>query len=131
VRSFEPGEDWFYDYRTGECLQGPTLAAPESQLMPAARTTPRLHFDCSAAKMTAMSVAITVRGVPDEVRDELAARAARNGKSLQEYLRGMLVEAAARPSVGDVIARARARVDATGVRIDANTILAARDIDRR
>ncbi len=34
-----------------------------------------------------MSVAITVRGVPDEVRDELAARAARAGQSLQEYLR--------------------------------------------
>jgi len=78
-----------------------------------------------------MSVAITVRGVPDEVRDELAARAARAGKSLQEYLRGMLLEAAARPSVGDAVARARARVKATGAEIDAESILAARDADRR
>ncbi|MBA3421562.1 MAG: hypothetical protein H0U12_06655 [Thermoleophilaceae bacterium] len=78
-----------------------------------------------------MSVAITVREVPDEVRDVLAARAARAGKSLQEYLRGMLVETAARPSVDDVIARARARVDATGARADADSILAARDVDRR
>ncbi len=78
-----------------------------------------------------MSVAITVRDVPDEVRDELAARAARAGKSLQEYLRGMLLEAATRPSVGDVIARARARVGTTGVSIDAESILAARDADRR
>ncbi|HLM87220.1 MAG TPA: hypothetical protein VK272_13635 [Solirubrobacteraceae bacterium] len=78
-----------------------------------------------------MSVAITVRGVPDEVRDELAARAARVGKSLQEYLRGMLLEVAARPSVEDVIARARARVDATGAIVDAEAILAARDADRR
>lgn len=78
-----------------------------------------------------MSIAITVRGVPDEVRDELAARAARAGKSLQEYLRGMLLEAAARPSVDDVVARARARVDATGARVDAKAILAARDADRR
>jgi plasmid stability protein len=78
-----------------------------------------------------MSVAITVRDVPDEVRDELAARAARGGKSLQEYLRGMLVEAAARPPVDDVIARARARVDTTGSRVDAASILAARDADRR
>ncbi len=78
-----------------------------------------------------MSVAITVRDVPDEVRDELAARAARAGKSLQEYLRGMLVDTAARPPVDDVIARARARVDATGVRADAESILAARDADRR
>jgi hypothetical protein len=30
VRSFEPGEDWYYDYRTGEFLEGPPLAPPES-----------------------------------------------------------------------------------------------------
>ena len=78
-----------------------------------------------------MSVAITVRDVPDAVRDELAARAARSGKSLQEYLRGMLVESVARPPVGDVIARARARVDTTGVQVSAESILDARDAGRR
>jgi antitoxin FitA len=78
-----------------------------------------------------MGVAITVRDVPVQVRDELASRAARSGKSLQEYLRGMLVESVARPPVEDVIARARARVDATGVRVDAQSILEARDADRR
>jgi len=78
-----------------------------------------------------MGVAVTVRDVPEEVRDELAARAARAGKSLQEYLRSMLVDTASRPPVDDVIARARARVDATGVRADAESILAARDADRR
>jgi plasmid stability protein len=78
-----------------------------------------------------VSVAITVRNVPDEVRDVLAARAARAGKSLQEYLRSMLVETASRPSTVDVIAKARARLDATGVRADADSILAARDTDRR
>jgi plasmid stability protein len=78
-----------------------------------------------------MGVAITVRDVPSEVRDELAARAARAGKSLQEFLRGFLVDAAAKPTAADVIARARARVSATGVRVDAETILAARDQDRR
>jgi plasmid stability protein len=78
-----------------------------------------------------MSVAITIRDVPDEVRDEHAARAARAGQSLQEYLRGMLIESAARPAVADVVARARARVDATGARVDAESILAARDADRR
>ena len=78
-----------------------------------------------------MSVAVTVRDVPEKVRDELAARAARAGKSLQEYLRGMLIESASRPLVDDVIARARARVDVTGVRVDAESILAARDADRR
>ena len=82
------------------------------------------YYDC-------MSVVITVRDVPDAVRDELAGRAARAGKSLQEYLRGMFVETAARPPVEDVIARARARVMATGARADAASIIAARDADRR
>jgi antitoxin FitA len=76
-------------------------------------------------------VAVTIRDVPDGVRDELAARAARAGKSLQEYLRGLLVEAADKPTVEEVLARARARVTATGVRIDAAATLAARDADRR
>ncbi len=78
-----------------------------------------------------MGVAITVRDVPPEVRDELAARAARAGQSLQEYLRGFLVDAVAKPAAADVIARARARVSATGARIDAGEILAARDAERR
>jgi len=30
IASFEPGEDWFYDYRSGEFFEGPTLAAPDS-----------------------------------------------------------------------------------------------------
>jgi antitoxin FitA len=76
-------------------------------------------------------VAITIRDIPDDVRDELAARAARAGKSLQEYVRGLLVHTAAKPAVDDVIARARARVSATGVRLDAAAILEAKDADHR
>jgi uncharacterized UBP type Zn finger protein len=30
LQSFEPGEDWFYDYRSAEVFRGPTLAAPHS-----------------------------------------------------------------------------------------------------
>jgi hypothetical protein len=29
LRSFEPGEDWFYDYETDEYLLGPELAPPQ------------------------------------------------------------------------------------------------------
>ena len=29
VRSFEPGEDWFWDYLTEEAFEGPRLAPPE------------------------------------------------------------------------------------------------------
>lgn len=78
-----------------------------------------------------MGVAVTIREVPDSVRDELASRAARAGMSLQEYLRGMLVQSAMRLTVDDVIARARSRVETTGVVVDAESILGARDADRR
>jgi len=44
-----------------------------------------------------MSTSITIRDVPDETRDELAARAALTGRSLQEYLRTRLVELARWP----------------------------------
>jgi len=74
---------------------------------------------------------VTVRDVPDGVRDELAARAARNGQSLQEYLRTLLVTVAEKPTVGDVLARARARVEATGVRLDPAATVAAKDADRK
>ena len=28
IRSFEPGEDWFYNYRTEQTYEGPELAPP-------------------------------------------------------------------------------------------------------
>ena len=46
-----------------------------------------------------MAIQITIRDVPEKVRDELAARAALQGKSMQEYLRTELERMAARPSV--------------------------------
>ena len=73
---------------------------------------------------------ITVRNVPDDVRDELAARAARAGRSLQEHLRAELIDLARKPSVDDVLKRARARVQATSSRISATSILGHRDADR-
>lgn len=54
-----------------------------------------------------MSVNITVRDVPDNVRDELAARAARSGRSLQEYLKGQLTDLARRPLAVEVVADLR------------------------
>jgi hypothetical protein len=38
MQSFEPGEDWFWDYRTAELLDGPVLAGPTSH--PADQSTP-------------------------------------------------------------------------------------------
>jgi plasmid stability protein len=76
-------------------------------------------------------VAMTIRDVPERVRDELAARAAREGQSLQEYLRCLLVAVTEKPTVGAVLSRARARVAATGVRVDPAATVSARDADRR
>lgn len=47
---------------------------------------------------------ITIRAVRDEVRDELADRARRSGRSLQEYLTAELERMAATPSRADVLA---------------------------
>lgn len=74
---------------------------------------------------------ITIRDVPDDVRDELAARARRSGRSLQEYLRRELVGLAGRPDPEVVIARARERTKRTGSHLDAERILTHRDHDRR
>jgi len=79
----------------------------------------------------AMSISITIRDVPRGVRDTLAARAARSGRSLQEHLRAELIELARQPLVDEVLARARVRKEATGSRLPAKQILALRDIDRR
>jgi plasmid stability protein len=75
--------------------------------------------------------AITIRDVPDETRDELAARAALGGRSLQEYLRSQLIELARRPDPDALLARVRERKRRTGSRLSVSSILAHRDADRR
>lgn len=78
-----------------------------------------------------MPVAITIRNVPDDVRDELASRAARSGRSLQEYLTRQLVALATRPDMAESIDAARARVKAAGRVVPPDDILADRDAERR
>ncbi|GEK23407.1 UBP-type zinc finger domain-containing protein [Cellulomonas xylanilytica] len=38
MRTFEPGEDWFWDYTSDDYAQGPALAAPEHR--PVEQTVP-------------------------------------------------------------------------------------------
>jgi len=78
-----------------------------------------------------MSVSMTIRDIPDETRDELAARAARSGRSLQEYVRGELIALARKPDMKTVLARIEARLQATGSTLSAEKILEYRDADRR
>lgn len=76
-------------------------------------------------------VAITVRNVPDEVRNELAVRAACSGRSLQEYLLAHLVEFSSQPTADEIIATARERARLSGTQVTVEQILEARDADRR
>jgi len=74
---------------------------------------------------------ITVRDVPDDARDELAARAAITGRSLQEYLRSELIELSRRPDPDVLLARIRERKQRTASELPADRILRHRDADRR
>jgi len=78
-----------------------------------------------------MPIQITIRDVPEKVRDELAARAALQGKSMQEYLRAELERLAARPSVDAWLEQVRKRKRAGQIRISSRQILQSRDADRR
>ena len=78
-----------------------------------------------------MPVQITIRNVPEEVRDELAARAALKRQSMQAYLRSELERMAGLPSRDTVLAEIRRRKSASGTTITTAEILEARDADRR
>lgn len=78
-----------------------------------------------------MGVQITIRDVPKAVRDELAARAAQEGKSMQEFLRQAMVTLASRPSPEQWVAAVRERKALSGTGVSAETIAQARDQDRR
>lgn len=78
-----------------------------------------------------MAVQITIRDVPENVRRELAARAAAQGRSMQEYLRIALERLATRPTAGTWLNQVRRRKRATRTRVASEQILSNRDADRR
>jgi plasmid stability protein len=75
-----------------------------------------------------MAVNITIRQVPENVRDELAARAASQGRSMQEFLQVALERLATRPTAEAWLQQVRR---ATQTKITAEQILKRRDADRR
>lgn len=75
--------------------------------------------------------AITIRNVPDDVRNELAARARGAGKSLQEFLLGELTDLASRPSVAALVEEVRRRKAAAPASVSTEEILRWRDEERR
>ena len=66
-----------------------------------------------------MTVQITIRDVPAKVRDELAARAALQGQSMQEYLRAELERLAARPTIHAWLEQVRKRKRYSQIRVTA------------
>ena len=62
-----------------------------------------------------MAGLVQIRNVPDETRQALKARAAARGESLNEYLLKLLIDEAARPTVREVLERARARSERSAV----------------
>ena len=77
-----------------------------------------------------MPIQITIDDVPEELRDELAARAALKGQSLEEYLRREVGCIESRPSIEVWLREVRARKEARGTRVPPAVILRARDEGR-
>ena len=77
-----------------------------------------------------MPVQITIRNVPEEVRDVLAARAALQRQSMQEFLRGELERIASRPSATEWVREVREWKKTHGIDVPVSAILNARDADR-
>ena len=74
-------------------------------------------------------VRVTIRDVPDAVRDRLAARAEQAGQSMQEYLRALLIDLGDRPTNAELLERARSAM--TGSTVSRESILTALRADRR
>ena len=73
---------------------------------------------------------VTIRDLPESVRDELARRAARSGRSLQQYLWQELTDLATRPDMDAVLEGIRRRKQRTSVELDTSELLRWRDEDR-
>lgn len=90
----------------------------------------RLLADQHQSLQNACMPAITIRDVPDETRDELAARAAATGRSLQEYLRRQLIDLASRPDNEVVLAQILERKRRTRSSLTTEQILEHLEADR-
>jgi PIN domain nuclease of toxin-antitoxin system len=108
-------------HSNGNCTAGARSSPPANTL---ARCHHCWHYE-------SMAIQINIRDVPERVRDELAARAALQGKSMQEFLRAELERLAARPSIDAWLQQVRTRKRATQTRVSAKQILENRNADRR
>ena len=92
---------------------------------------PAIAWCMQCWQIACVAIQITIRNVPEDVRDALASRAASERKSMQEFLRGELERLAARPALHVWLDRVRERKHAAERRVTAKQILKHRDADRR
>jgi len=78
-----------------------------------------------------MSINITIRDIPEDVRDKLAGHAAGEGKSMQEYLHGELVRLAQKPTIDVWLKEVIERKAAKKTDVPIKKILRAREADRK
>lgn len=78
-----------------------------------------------------MPTSITIRDVPDATRDELAARAALSGRSLQMYLRAQMIELARKPDIESWLVSVKEHKAANGSTLSRDAIVAHIKADRR
>lgn len=76
-----------------------------------------------------MNESIILADLPEFIVEKLEVLAHKAGMSLPDFARAVLTAEAARLEGEEVISQARARVDSTGVSLDANAILESRDAD--
>ena len=63
---------------------------------------------CEECLQNACMPSISIRNVPQETRDALAAKAAQSGQSLQEYLLAQLVDIGNRVELAEILAEMNA-----------------------
>jgi hypothetical protein len=92
-------------------------------------TCPRLQFACNSGNSHVWQFR-SPSVMPEKVRDELVARAALQGKSMQEFLRSELERMAARPSVSAWLEQVRKRKRASATQVSSEKILRSREANR-
>ena len=90
-----------------------------------------IAFCSNKMQNACVAISVTIRDIPEKTRDELAARAARTGRSLQEYLRSQMIELARRPDAEALLEQMRARKARLGTRLSAARILGHKDSERK
>ena len=70
-----------------------------------------------------MATSITIRNVPDDLRDILAARASANGMSMQAWVLERLTDLASRATNAEILERAASRAERSDAPVSTERIV--------